>query len=460
MFFNLFEEPYKKYTIGFILFCIFLIVALIVFWKIKYNLKKDHTFLMNNALDRCTTTPVTETIFVAITNLNDPDTINTIMNLYLHAYCPRRIFIGLCDQFKSSRTSISTVTLLQEYLKKSQNEKYYFPIPFESLESFLSTNIKTYTLSSKHESKGPDYSRAIIMKYLYASQKYILFVHSHSRFMPHWDLQMINQIHLTNDPSKSILTMIPNNIINASFLLNYDELIKLPKKSYQTRSGILSKQNLIQNVGSYFSEPPNYICALYQNDRGLPSYFSEKCITMPKKPIPQLFWSSLFSFSYAEPFIKNFQFDYNLENVFEGNEIAISARLWTLGYSFYTPINMIVLHHHYNYLLPNDRYYHKYNCDSERQFYHSSSASNQMNFAQQRIEVLLGIRSSKDIYDPEIIKDLMEQFGLGTTRSFQLYQQFIGLNFAEQNIEKDYGIILGLSKNYDIEEYVAKKGFH
>ena len=37
-------------------------------------------------------------IFVSIAAYRDPDVMNTVADLYLHAYNPNRVFVGLCVQ--------------------------------------------------------------------------------------------------------------------------------------------------------------------------------------------------------------------------------------------------------------------------------------------------------------------------------------------------------------------------
>jgi hypothetical protein len=104
---------------------------------------------------------------------------------------------------------------------------------------------------------------------------------------------------------------------------------------------------------------------------------------------------------------------------FGGEEITLSARLWTHGYDIYHLTRPVV--------------YHLFARASRRVHWHDHAnwgQSNALSIA--RVRHLLGTQPSTD---PPVLAEI-ERYGLGRTRTLPEYQDFCGVDFATLRIAR------------------------
>jgi Glycosyltransferase (GlcNAc) len=241
--------------------------------------------------ERATQVPLADeeaTIFVSIASYRDKQCSETILDIYKKAQRPDRVFVGICEQ------------------NTSDPDEYCIPHAFEYMD-----RVRRITIPNI-EAKGPTYAR-YLCSLLYRGETYFCQIDSHSTFTQDWDAKAINNIKLCAS-SKPVLTHYPHDR-NA-----YD----IEEKSVPV------------------------LCDSSWNEDGLLKF---NAIIKPREafdegPLPVPFTSGGFIFAPGG-LIVDCPYDPQLDYLFQGEEIAYSARAWTHGYDFYTPIDNIVMHEYY-----------------------------------------------------------------------------------------------------------------
>lgn len=125
-------------------------------------------------------------IFVSLASYRDPECSNTLVDLFLKANDPSRIYVGVCQQNAPEDPDCIVDSLR----------------PFEH-------QIRIVRLSH-FDAKGPMYARALIEQTLYQGELFYMQIDSHMLFVKGWDDICIKQ--LAQCPSeKPLLTTYPND---------------------------------------------------------------------------------------------------------------------------------------------------------------------------------------------------------------------------------------------------------
>ena len=147
----------------------------------------------------------------------------------------------------------------------------------------------------------------------------------------------------------------------------------------------------------------------------------------PDRPIPGAFIAGGFLFG---PGSIVSEVPYDPELYFYGEEIAMSARLWTSGFNIYAPNRLLLFH-----------LYKTEQTDQEHAATHWGDHSNWHNYnlcALKRVHTLLGSLNNA----PASIRYLndkhgeLKAFGLGRKRSLHMYQQWAGIDFKTAEISQ------------------------
>lgn len=230
-----------------------------------------------------------DTIFVSVAAYRDADCVQTIRDIFQKASDPSRVFVGICEQNSDDNEEDCLPPSLSKYKK----------------------NVRRLTIPNT-EAKGPTKARALVANVLYGGEKYFMQIDSHTIFVPNWDVIAIEELRKCPDPSKSVLSHYPRS---------WDEY----EKALVPGEGVpvLCKTKLDPGAGV-----PNL----------------EAVILKPgKKPRRVPFVSGGFVFGPGS-MVRDVEMDPTLDYVFVGEEILHAARLFTNGYSIYTPTRNVVTH--------------------------------------------------------------------------------------------------------------------
>jgi hypothetical protein len=348
---------------------------------------------------RCRTIPAQDTIFVSIASYRDPQCAHTIHDLFEKAYCPFRIFVGVCQQ--------------NQLLVDEDVMVGYKNLCNKSLGDF-SGQIRVHCINAG-EAKGPMYARHLIEKNLFRGERFYLVTDSHMLFTPHWDQRLIEEWEACRRYSlKPILTTYPDDFkpIHRSF----------PPPNYD------------RAVGSYLRFKK------FNPDTGLVEIEGPQMVRQPAAPVPGLFWAACMSFGLSSQ-VGEVPFDPHCDYVFLGEEIAMAARLWTSGYDFYHPTKMYVYH-----MWERMRPVFWQQLEDPAQ----GSRRRQMERdGYQRLKTLLQMSGNGSAIVPP--------YGLGTVRSIKQFEDRIGIRLNNQQLVS-LAPVLGVPDQAPAQEILCRFG--
>jgi hypothetical protein len=232
--------------------------------------------------------------------------------------------------------------------------------------------IKIMKLTDK-EARGPCWARFLIQQE-WRGEEYFLQIDSHMRFVQNWDEKCINDIKQL--PPKSCLT---------NYVSNFNLETGEPDTTNQLR-GPLKIVNKETTDDGFFRVNSDFI-------------------TSTDKPLLAWGWSACFSFSKGN-ILHDAPYDAYTQFLFFGEEMDVWARMYTRGWMVYAPSVPICF-------TSFDRSY-------RPTFWENPDQENGEYLARLRLYYKFG-------YLNEIPKELLielEQYSLGTTRTWQQFLEF------------------------------------
>ena len=295
-------------------------------------------------------------IFIQIASYRDPELAPTIESLIKNADFPERLSFGICWQHSPS-----------DYFEIA-NQKSFRPgfrvvdVPFE-------------------EARGVCWARSQISD-LYDGEEFTLQIDSHMRFDRHWDSNLINLYHDTQEDwecEKPILTTYPPEYTPGND--NDGRMSHAPMKI----------------VFNGFTEE-----GLYTSN---PEVISDWHLL--RKPIRARFYAAGFSFTTGQ-FCEEVPHDPDL--YFFGEELNIAARAFTRGYDLFHPHFSVCRHYYTREGMPRQ-------WDDQPKDWSDLDTK-----SKDKMRRLLGYKRP-----PEVIEGV---FGLGSVRTLHEFQDYIGLEFG------------------------------
>lgn len=300
------------------------------------------------------------TLFVAIANYRDPEMTATITNLFANAGRPELIRIGVLSQLLAG------------------DDDCRAPIHSQIDEKIIDAMT----------SRGVCWARSQLYQALLGKEAFVLQIDSHMRFEPEWDCRLFEMWQQCQNP-KAIISHYP---------LGYTPPDQLAQKAIT-----VLKPGKFNPHGTLVYQSDTYP---YKN--------------RPPKPIPSAFFSGNFLFAPASALI---EVPYDPWLYFFGEEITMSARLWTHGWDFYAP-NDVLAYHNYGKQTGRPRHWD----DHE----HATQLETR---SVERIQYLL---TGREPVNTEAVKDI-QLYGMGKQRSLSEYEALTKIDFSSQKIlETDY----------------------
>ena len=299
-------------------------------------------------------------ICVLVSSYRDPECVPTLKNLFGQARFADRIRIAVMSQ-------------------EENHDRLILPQDLSSRRKQIL--IKRCKASM---SRGACWARHQCQSLL-QGESFALQIDSHMRFEDGWDILLLCSWLQCKDP-QALLTSYP-----ASYS---------PEGGQETGIfyGLAAKQ--------FDSDGILLFCGKPRHDDNSPS--------RPSRPQEGAFISANFLFGPAT-YVRDVPYDPNL--YFFGEEVSLSARLWTSGYNIYHP-NRAILYHFWD---RSQRATHFSDHPAWRELDTLSKA---------RVRSLLGV----GLHGDEAVVNSLQEYGLGTVRSLQEYERWSGVNFATQLI--------------------------
>jgi hypothetical protein len=301
-----------------------------------------------------------DTIFVQVAAFRDPEYLPTLHSMIARAEYPERLRVGACLQY--------------DWDEDEGCFDLGYPKGLEVDE------IRVDALSSQ----GLGWARSVTQS-LYQGEQFTLQIDSHTRFVQGWDSKLLQMWKQLRNKQAIITHYAPRYDINGG-------------RNRKTFSGMGAKNWRLGTL--WFDHAPVYSVA-----------------DPPTKPPVAAFISGHFLFGSGE-MIERVPYDPWLQR--HGEESSMSVRLWTHGYDFHCPNQVIMWHRAARGARVTEI---EMMADYEKRAERSAM----------RACVLLAGQTSDD---PEIVQDL-EHYGLGSARTLSQYQEWAGVDFRGQAFTED-----------------------
>jgi hypothetical protein len=302
-------------------------------------------------------------IFVQITSYRDPELIPTIVECIRKAKNPNNLTFGICWQHDEKED-------LKEFII---NPKFrIIDVPWQ-------------------ESKGTGWAKSLVQN-LYEGEDFTLQIDSHHRFEKDWDAELIKMLEGLNT-EKAILSSFAG--------------------AYRASNG--EKLNLEPYKISITNFDDNELPVL------MPDYMPEW--EKMNSPIKARFACSHFLFAKGS-FCESYKYD--PEIYFEGNDVSLSARCFTMGYSLFHPNKNLL--------------WHEYTREGRRKHWldHTQELKDKGQIeltwwerdevSKKRVKQLLGIEDSQTS---------LGEFGLATNKTLREYEIYTGVDFSQKLIHPE-----------------------
>ncbi|KAJ1554336.1 N-acetylglucosaminyltransferase [Nowakowskiella sp. JEL0078] len=340
------------------------------------------------------------TIFVSIPSYCDSETHATVKSLVSSASYPSRLRIGILYQDN-----------LDEHEDLHSNVP--LPIPFQSDFSKGSSSPGSLlqirgNVVPTCDAFGPAYARAEIFENFFDNEDYYLQIDSHMRFAEGWDDFLIECVTKGQDHTsvmkKWVITFYPPpyTMPDDHRIPPFGPVIMHPMK--------FDSDGMLKITGR-----------VLKNEKNATSMTSEN-----PQLIQQKFVAAGFLFTSSET-MKKCPLDMNLKGLFFGEEIALSARLWTSGFDFAVPIS--------GPKGSNGLVWHLWSRKHRRTWWEDLNSESRKTTNEMR--QLSQIRIMKMLSKKE---NTIEKFGLGIERTLEQFEEFCGVNFDEKKIKTEFDV--------------------
>jgi hypothetical protein len=292
--------------------------------------------------------------------------------MYENARHPSQVIVGLCIQ------------------NDEGDEECFLKNP--ALTAYKN-NIRTINLAH-YEAKGPTWARYLCTT-LMQKEDYFFQIDSHTLFDKDWDVKLVGMIQdiKMNTPSKDVV------------LSHYPPL-------YEDHGNPNRNKKIVDTI-----------CQSFFNERGMVSFLGAEGVDMNKYQYVQTPHVAAGMFFCEGKCIKEVPYDPHLPNLFVGEEILHSARLWTSGYDIYTP-NEITVYHLYT---RSDQPH----IWDDKKDYNDEDAFN-------KAKMILGFEGINGEKVPNHVKSNINKYALGTKRTLKQFFEFAGIDAANKKIFKNF----------------------
>ena len=172
----------------------------------------------------------------------------------------------------------------------------------EPADSVLASNVRRISIPHT-DARGPTYARYLAYT-MYKGEDYYFQIDSHTRFEENWDVDLIEMVR--SHPGKSLLSHYP------------------PTHDHTPQADVPA------------------LCKTKWDDNGIPTLDS-KYVKPDGRRVPFVAGGMMFAPGAC---VRQVPFDQHLPDLFQGEEILYSARLFTHGWDVYTPSKSVISHYY------------------------------------------------------------------------------------------------------------------
>jgi [Skp1-protein]-hydroxyproline N-acetylglucosaminyltransferase len=330
------------------------------------------------------------TIYVGIASYRDFQCRQTVESIFLRAAHPERIRIGVVDQIVNG-----------EDPRCDKPQRPCTEDPEQALCKYVS-QVDVYEMEARL-SIGPVFARHIGYR-LYRGEYYATQSDAHVSYTRHWDIDIISQIESTGNEMAVLSTYLTD--VGDSIDENGDSL-------RDTRPIMCNTvyEGGAQGTHLRHASQPERVPSIH----GMPQL--------------QPWWAAGYSFSRGH-FIVNVPYDWLQPMIFQGEEMSIGIRGFTVGYDYYAPERSVCFHHYQNGRGKNvaERAKVHHFWENEDKYAGTGKAA---------MKRLLGIVHMNPEVPPNTWNHAEEDmYGIGGVRTCEKFYNTFGINVKEKKIEK------------------------
>jgi len=312
-----------------------------------------------------------KTIFVSVASYRDFYCSRTLESMYKNAAQPQNLYAGLCIQNKEEDEGCSLSGDLAKY----------------------TPNVSTIHLKN-FEAKGPTWARYLCTT-LMNNEDYFFQIDSHTLFEKDWDLTLMKMVDEIKSNTES------KDVVLSHYPPNYQE--------YENKN---KNKHVVDTI-----------CQAFFNEKGMVSFLGASAVDMSKDKYVQTPHIAAGMFFCEGKCIKEVPYDPNLPNLFVGEEILHSARVWTAGYDIYSPTEVTV--------------YHLYTRSDQPHVWDDKKSFDDTDAFNKAKEIL----GFKDEFMKPVsthVTENIEHYGLGQKRTIQEFFEFAGIDPVNKTIYKNF----------------------
>lgn len=327
------------------------------------------------------------TIFIGIASYRDFQCRQTIETLFLRAENPERLRVGVVDQIV-----VGEDVACNEPIKPCEEDpgqalcKYQDRVDVYTMEAILSV--------------GPVFARHLGYR-LYRGEYYATQSDAHVSFTTNWDTDIILQLEATHNEMGVLSTYLTD------------------------------VQGSIDPNGNSLRNTRPIMCNTYYEGgaQGLHLRHGSQPERRPSihgTPQLQPWWAAGYSFSRGH-FIVNVPYDYLQSMIFQGEEMSIGIRGFTVGYDFYAPERSVCFHHYATGKNAKVR-------NKVKHFW--ENGSKYAGTGKKAMQRLLGIVHMNPEVDPAEWEHIdIDRYGLGGVRTPEKFYRIFGIDVVKKKTQ-------------------------
>ncbi|KAG8344261.1 putative Glycosyltransferase (GlcNAc) [Trypanosoma vivax] len=364
------------------------------------------------------------TLFLNIASYRDPECWRTVQHAVGRAVNMFRVYVGIAEQHRSSDLSCIAYEALapQACLAPgSSAETLAKSAGLNTAVCFPADNIRVRRITPA-AANGPTYGRYMAML-LYRGEDYTLVLDSHIRFVYAWDSRLA-ALYIEMQHPRLVLTHYPESY-NASsgshFVYERKTTVYLCRATFIDSVGYVRLKGIVMDSAD---------AVLYMHEEHVKDYPIPHLSLSPnvKRPLPQPWASGGFLFANGS-IMREVPFDPHLPNLFDGEEVLYSVRLWTHGYDIHSPKNSTSFHIYTR-------------GDQPKVWDNNPQWESTQRRTHKRVQFLLrsylkGIsvpRIPRETADPEVTVDV-DRYGVGRARTVDDWYRFAGLDPVRYTVD-------------------------
>jgi len=327
------------------------------------------------------------TIFIGIASYRDFQCRQTVETLFNRAANPKRLRVGVVDQ-----VVVGEDVACNDPIKPCEED------PEQALCKYKD-QVDVYTVEAQL-SVGPVFARHLGYR-LYRGEYYATQSDAHVSYTTNWDTDIILQLESTHNEMAVLSTYLTD------------------------------VQGSIDKDGNSKRDTRPIMCNTYYE--GGPQGLHLRHGSQPERQpsihgVPQLqpWWAAGYSFSRGH-FVVNVPYDYLQPMIFQGEEMSIGIRGFTVGYDFYAPERSVCFHHYATGKNKNVRNKVKHFWENGQRYAGSGKKA---------MKRLLGIVHMNPEVDPNEWEHIdTDRYGLGGVRTAEKFYYIFGIDVVKKKTQ-------------------------